>query len=224
MRSLTVVIPIFNDTESLITLRGEIELVDTKDFRWLIVDNGSTDKKLLEFLSRPDNPWDSIRSEQNLGFGGGILFGITSVKNDFVGWMPGNLKVRPADVVKMLSDIELRADLFIKASRSNRKLIPRLKTFLAGFVQSILLRKKMFDSGGTPTLCSREFVMGLKSPPTDYVFESFIFYKAQEVGLNIVRPKLPYGQRMFGQSHWQRGFKSEVNLMKLIWMSAKEWR
>ncbi len=224
MKSLTIVVPVYNDTESLARLKDEITITDTQDFQWMIVDNGSTDERLIDFLSDPYNPWETVRCEENLGFGGGILFGISHAKTEFVGWMPGNLKVKPVDVIDMVLKIDLRGDSFIKASRANRELLPRLKTFLAGFVQSILLRKKMFDSGGTPTLCSREFVMGLKSPPTDYVFESFIFYKAQEVGLNIVRPKVPYGQRMFGQSHWQRGFKSEVNLMKLIWMSAKEWR
>jgi polyisoprenyl-phosphate glycosyltransferase len=224
VKSLTVVIPVFNDTDSLVKLKDEIAIVDTKEFKWMIVDNGSTDERLIEFLSNPNNPWETVRCGENLGFGGGILFGISHTKTDFVGWMPGNLKVKPADVIDMVSRIELRADSFIKASRSRRELLPRLKTFIAGLVQSILVKKKMFDSGGTPTLCSREFVLGLVSPPTDYVFESFIYFKAQTGGLNVVRPKVPYGQRMFGQSHWQRGLKSEVNLMKLIWKSSKRWK
>ena len=95
---------------------------------------------------------------------------------------------------------------------------------LAGLIQSAILKSNMFDSGGTPTVCHKEFILGLEDPPNDYVFESFILYSAKEVGMKIVRPKVTYGHRKFGQSHWQRGIHSEIVLMRKIWNSSRLWR
>jgi hypothetical protein len=137
--------------------------------------------------------------------------------------MPGNLKVDPGEVAVMISKIVLDPNLVVKASRSGRKLSPRFKTFFAGAIQSLLLKTNMLDSGGTPTFCSRKFIVDLRNPPNDYVFESFILYKARKAKMKIVRPKVIYGTRVFGQSHWQRGLRSEILLLKRIFEESKTW-
>jgi hypothetical protein len=82
----------------------------------------------------------------------------------------------------------------------------------------------MQDSGGTPTICPKRFIESLKSPPTDYLFESYILHQAQLRKISIQRPAINYGQRKYGQSHWQRGIRSEVKLLILIWQNSKLWR
>ena len=81
MKSLTIVVPVYNDTESLARLKDEITITDTQDFQWMIVDNGSTDERLIDFLSDPYNPWETVRCEENLGFGGGYPFWNITCKN-----------------------------------------------------------------------------------------------------------------------------------------------
>ena len=38
-----------------------------------------------------------VRSTNNLGYGGGIVFASGFVEKDFVAWMPGNMKVDPIE-------------------------------------------------------------------------------------------------------------------------------
>lgn len=219
----TIVIPVFNEVESLpklLELLGEITSEETK---FLLVDNGSSDPTVREMLMEKSDKWQSVRTETNLGFGGGILFGVESSKTEYVGWMPGNLKIDPREVVQIL-DSNLIAEVdFLKARRVSRGLIPRIKTFLAGILQSLLLRTRLFDTGGTPTVCKRSFFSNLKNIPTDYVFESFIYFQARKKGLQIKRPEIHYGERSFGQSHWQRGIRSEILLLMRILKSSRSW-
>jgi len=66
-----MVIPVFNDRDSLEVLLKKIDTMETPGFHFLIVDNGSTDLELSTYLENGGTNWSSIRTPQNLGFGGG---------------------------------------------------------------------------------------------------------------------------------------------------------
>jgi hypothetical protein len=93
-----------------------------------------------------------------------------------------------------------------------------------GFVQSIYAGKNMMDTGGTPTICERRILLSMPNPPTSVVFESFVLYYARTLNLNVIRPKIPYGERKYGDSHWQKGLKSEFKLAQEILSQLKVWK
>jgi hypothetical protein len=222
MHSCTIIIPIYNDFESLVVLSEWIRESSRFDKEFLIVNNGSTDKRIHALLEEQEIPYMS--SSINLGFGGAILFAADKVATDWIAWMPGNLKVDPRDLLNFLGNFHFNRNTFVKAKRVNRGRTANIKTYIAGVIQSVILLRNMLDTGGTPTLCQRSFLLSLSDPPKDVVFESFMLYAARHRGLKIVRPKFSYGQRVFGQSHWQRGFKSELTLMIKIIDNCMDWR
>jgi glycosyltransferase involved in cell wall biosynthesis len=217
-----VLIPIYNDFDSLVSLSKLISESNHPNFRFIIVNNGSTDDRIHDFLIHENLEFITVK--ENLGFGGAILFGAQNVTTNWVAWMPGNLKVRPNDVLNFLSDFDFKPNVFVKAKRINRKRVDYLKTLIAGLIQSIILRTNMLDTGGTPTVCERSFLISLKNPPKDFVFESFTLFVARRQKMKIIRPGVPYGQRLYGVSHWQRGLKSEINLMRKIIRSCFLWK
>jgi glycosyltransferase involved in cell wall biosynthesis len=224
MKSWTVVIPIYNDTDCLRELLHQISKIEFPNGQFIIVDNGSSDRSVMEMSNHETKNVNFIRSDENLGFGGGIKLGIANSNSPWVGWMPGNLKVNPRELLYLESLIlEGDADL-IKASRTGRSFAPRTKTLLAGLMQSILVRKLIFDSGGTPTFLRREHLSFLRNSPSDYIFESYIYFMAKKSKLRILRPGVPYGERPFGQSHWQRGFKSEIKLLSRMFTESRKWK
>lgn len=224
MKTWTIVIPIYNDSESLEVLLEEIVKCDLSQGVFLIVDNGSTDKSLLELNRRRIPGVEIIRTDQNLGFGGGIKFGLSRAKTEWVGWMPGNLKVHPSQLSIFEPIMESNNFEMIKAKRKGRSLQANLKTFAAGVIQSFILGKQMFDTGGTPTFVKRYFYNQVEDAPNDYVFESYILFNAQRLKIRIDRPTVFYGDRKFGQSHWQRGFNAEFSLMKNIIKQSRTWQ
>jgi hypothetical protein len=93
-----------------------------------------------------------------------------------------------------------------------------------GVIQSIYSLKNMMDTGGTPTICEKRILLEMPNPPKSVVFESFILFWANSYKLNILRPKVPYGERQYGQSHWQKGFMSELTLARNIISGIKVWK
>ena len=57
-----------------------------------------------------------------------------------------------------------------------------------------------------------------------YVFESFVLFIARQRRMQVLRPKIHYGVRLFGSSHWQNGLRAEWTLMQLIMREARHWR
>jgi glycosyltransferase involved in cell wall biosynthesis len=225
MKKWTMVIPIYNDSKSLGLLLIEIDKYKFDQGHFLVVDNGSTVELMTELDSSaiPEEV-EIIRTDRNLGFGGGIMFGLSATRTEWVGWMPGNLKVHPSQLLFFEPLIESDKFDLIKAKRKGRSFQANLKTLVASFIQSLVMRQRMSDTGGTPTFLRRIFLAHLQDAPSDYVFESFVMFKARSFNLKINRPNVLYGNRQFGNSHWQRGLGAEFSLMKNIVRQSKTWR
>jgi glycosyltransferase involved in cell wall biosynthesis len=216
MFAITMVVPTYKDLPCLRVLLDLIEEERSQTITYLIVDNGSNDSEVSRALSASSKFWNSIQLTQNLGFGGGIAQGIKAADTAWIGWMPGNLKILPKDVEKMCRQTPIEKGNFIKCRRIRTSRVARAKTLVSGIVQSFITRQALFDTGGTPTICEREFFLSLKNVPTDYIIESRLLSEAKTRGLKIYRPRISYGERPFGESHWQRGIKSEIRLMRAI--------
>ena len=52
--------------------------------------------------------WKVVRSENNLGYGGGVIFASKYVEKDFIAWMPGNMKINPIDAYDFVKNINCR--------------------------------------------------------------------------------------------------------------------
>lgn len=224
LSEVTFCVPIFNDYESLQQLLLEIQLEDLQ-CKFLFVDNGSSDPRVREILNNNASQMiDYLRLEKNAGFGGAIKFAAQHSTTTYFGWMPGNLKIRPKDLNIFLKDIQKSEALFIKAFRSNRDKFGGVKTFILGIIQSLIARCNLFDTGGTPTLLHSSIKNILDNAPNDYVIESYCLYIVRHRRIKIFRPKVPYGKRFFGESHWQKGIRSELSLTKKIIISILKWK
>jgi hypothetical protein len=225
MNRVGIGIPIYKDLANLIEIIYEIENNPDLLVDFYILDHGSKDAELTAYLdSLKINNVNTFKVDENYGFGGGIKYLLQNIENDFIGWMPGNGKVNPKDLSQinnLFSDKKIKA---FKANRSKRSTIENFKTFLAGLLISIYFRTNLFDSGGTPTIIKREFVSNLLNGPNDFSFEAFSMFTIKKLKIELVRSSIPYGVRIHGSSHWQRGFKSEIKLFFRIIRQKKDWR
>lgn len=218
-----IVVPIYNESQSLPTFIAQVEDAANTDVQFLLVDNGSTDEQCARLLAPGGLNWSSVRLDPNVGFGGAVIEGVRRVQATHIGWMPANLKVHPREAVRMAKGALLAPNALLKASRRGRSPIAHVKTVLAGFAQSIVAGTAMMDSGGTPTICPRAFLLSLPHPPRSVAFESYVLFMARRLRVEIHRPPVKYGERLFGKSHWQRGLGSELRLLKDILRSLPSW-
>lgn len=228
MNKIGIAIPIFNDFETLTKILSDLEKIQLLDVDFYFLDNGSIGDEVWECIARAQTLQDNVfglRSDQNLGFGGGIKFALTQIPNDFIGWMPGNYKIRPEDLITFIGKVNLKLPEYraIKAVRVARSFSASSKTYIANLFLSIYFHSWLFDTGGTPTIISREYLRELLSGPNDYTFEAFTSYIFRKLNIACSRIPIPYHKRPFGQSHWQAGLRTELNLLKSIAIQKKAW-
>lgn len=226
MNSVTFVVPVFDEFLAVQDLLVEISKVKNPDVHFLFIDNGSSDYRLFSLLSSGDTRFfSSLRLESNQGFGGAICAGIAEVKTEYVGWMPGNLKVLPKDAVLLWESMRAQGFSFAKAKRVRRDNIQNAKTFLAGALHSWLFKANLFDAGGTPTLVKTAFMQNLLPvAPGGYEFEAFVLFALRKDRKYVWRPKIDYGVRKYGASHWQSGLAAEWRLFLRIAKERRSWR
>ncbi len=150
---LSVVIPVFNETESVEFLHrrlSETLAAIGKSYEVIYVDDGSTDgsdKKLGE-LYRNDPRVTVIRFNRNYGQHAAIIAGFERSQGDVVVTLDGDLQNPPEEIPKLLAKLEEGYDV-VGGWREGRQDsgVRRVLSFLINRVSSHIIGVKMKDYG-----------------------------------------------------------------------------
>ena len=225
-KKLEVVVPFYNDFSNFIKFNEILDTIDTREIIFLFLDNGSNSKDMQKFFdSKNYLNRKLIVSKNNLGYGGGIIYSKNYISNDFLAWMPGNLKINPEDSINffMNESNNLSEKLLVKAKRIERKPVDYIKTNIFGILSSIYFRTNLTDAGGTPSIVHKSFFKNTENFPTDFSFDVFVYYYFRKKNLSIKRPSIKYTKRHSGKSHWQNGLISEIKLTLKIFGYKARW-
>jgi glycosyltransferase involved in cell wall biosynthesis len=227
--SMCVCVPVYNDWENARLLIENFISCDFKDVKLLIIDNGSNESQAAAVASTLNALQDISfhRIEANQGFGGAIKEASKLAKEEWLVWMPGNMKVLPSDLLDFFDLVRLSSNnVFVKSKRTGRPIADRIKTGVASIVQTLASGKRMSDTGGTPCALNRNGLLWgeIESAPDDYRFDSFMLYSALQARVVVERPKVRYHKRLIGESHWQSGFVAELTLLISLLVSIIRWR
>ena len=224
---ISLVVPVYNDLQTAKAFCHEFVKADLEQTELIIVDNGSENPIAISELSNAEEGLVRVvRLASNAGFGGGIQAGILASRSEWVVWLPGNMKVNPSELGPFIEQLKVRnQNAVVKAIRTRRTILPRIKTLIATLAQSFFSLSRMHDTGGTPTAIHRSNILFeyLTNGPKDYTFESYVVFLARKLGVPLIRVAVPYGHRPQGQSHWQSGLRSEIDLMTKILKSFPNW-
>tara|TARA_B100000965_G_scaffold402691_1_gene429199 strand:+ start:888 stop:1598 length:711 start_codon:yes stop_codon:yes gene_type:complete len=227
-KDFQIVVPFYNDYKNFLKFIEIINQLETDKEIFILLDNGSSNGEMLNYQNKnlSDNQcWKVVRSENNLGFGGGIKFCSQYVDSEFIGWMPGNMKLDPLDVFSLFNETKSQdKDFLLKAYRSGRPFLDYIKTLIFGLIATLYTRYNMFDAGGTPSLTSKKLFNKLDNLPDDFTFDIFVLYFFRFNNLKVIRPKIKYTTRMHGKSHWQDGLLTELNFAFSIFSSLNRWK
>jgi len=150
---LSVVIPVFNETESVEHLHRRLSeslAAIRQTYEVIYVDDGSTDgsdKKLGE-LYRNDPKVTVIRFNRNYGQHAAIIAGFERSQGDIVVTLDGDLQNPPEEIPKLLAKIEEGYDV-VGGWRQGRQDsgVRRVLSFLINRVSSLIIGVKMKDYG-----------------------------------------------------------------------------
>jgi len=215
MNLLTLIIPCFNEHESLPLLIQNLKKLNQK-IKFIILNNGSTDetRKYLNNVASSLPP--NIRFfelETNNGYGNGIFYALSHVENSkFIGWIHGDLQFEFDKLNIVYEDLLRTGDkkIYYKGIRKGRNIIEVIISHSMGIAASLILRKKMFEINAQPTIFNKELIDYFVNPPMDFSFDTYVYYLALKNNYTVKRRKFKFPPRRYGSSRWNFGLKSRA--------------
>ena len=137
MKKISLVIPCYNEEESLKYLYKELEKVTGEmpyfDFEYIFVDDGSKDKTLerLKELATYDSKTTYISFSRNFGKEAAMYAGLCNATGDYVAIMDADLQDPPSLLPEMVTYLESGEYDSVATRRVNRKGEPKIRSFFA---------------------------------------------------------------------------------------------
>lgn len=212
---ISVVIPLFNEEESLKELLAEIRSTIArvgKTFEVIFVDDGSTDTS-FEILRRlhAENPSQVkvIRLRRNFGKSAGLSVGFHAARGKYVITMDADLQDDPHEIPELIAKLEEGYDLV--SGWKKKRHDPLTKTIPSRFFN--------FVTGLMTGIKIHDFNCGLKAYRSEVVKEVHVYgelhryipvlahWAGFRVGEKVVEhhPR-KYGRTKFGVSRFLKGF------------------
>jgi len=150
MKSLSVIIPVYNEVESLNQLHDELNsilsLID--NYEMIFVDDGSSDGSIdiLKNLAETDDHTKVIQFYRNYGKAEALAEGFKVAEGDYVVTMDADLQDDPAEIPNLIKHLDEGFDI-VSGWKKNRNdpLSKRLPSKLANFVTRMMTGVKIHD-------------------------------------------------------------------------------
>tara|TARA_A100001015_G_scaffold321508_1_gene452638 strand:- start:3920 stop:4627 length:708 start_codon:yes stop_codon:yes gene_type:complete len=210
---ISIVIPCYNESQNIKYLIRQANLLK-KNFNFIFVNNGSTDKSDLVFksLKIPTN-CKYIKITKNKGYGYGIKEGLKKANDSLIGWMHGDLQQDLSILNKTIPLIKKepdKKDFFVKGLRTKRKFFDTIFTICMAIIMTIIFKKKHWDVAGQPSIIKKKFLKKILTAPNDFSFDFYVYNLFIMKGIKILRFEAPFKQRKFGTSSWNNGLFSKI--------------
>jgi glycosyltransferase involved in cell wall biosynthesis len=223
---LTIVIPCFNESESLpILLDKCLRLVSNKQIHVVIVNNGSADDSLniLDRFINFDRNLTIVNIEKNLGYGNGILKGLEKSNTQYVGWTHADLQTDIFDIEVAFNQLNhLTDETYIKGLRKGRSFSEKIFTFGMSLYETLMFKTFLWDINAQPTIIPRTEYLSWVDPPLDFSLDLFSYVQAKYKHLNISRIKVEFPSRKFGKSSWNTSFTAKIKFIKRTLIYSKK--
>ncbi len=219
---VSVVVPLFNEEESVPILQAEISAaLAGVDHEIIFVDDGSIDRTVERITAGPRV--HVLRFPRNAGQSAAMYAGLHAANGATVVLLDGDLQNDPADIPKLLREIEQGADL-VCGYRAVRKdtTVKRLTSRVANFVRSRFTKDGVRDTGCTLKAMRRECVEALVPFKG---MHRFIPALIKGAGYSLVEMPVNHRPRKFGQSKYglgNRAVRATVDMFGVRWLLSRQ--
>lgn len=220
--NVSVVIPLYNEEENIAILQRELnDALKGLDYEIIFVDDGSLDRTVGQI---PEDPHVRLlQFEQNAGQSAAMYAGLHAARGKIAVLLDGDLQNDPADIPRLLAEIERGADL-VCGYRAKRKdtLVKRITSRVANFVRSRFTRDGVRDTGCTLKAMRRECIRTLVPFRGMHRFIPALVkgggYKLVEIPVNH-RPRR-YGTSKYGLGN--RAIRATVDMFGVRWLLSRQ--
>jgi dolichol-phosphate mannosyltransferase len=228
---LSIVVPVYNEEESLPLLWQEIrEVLDPIGLQYetIFVDDGSQDRsaELIRGFRQQDSRVRLIKLKANAGETAATDAGFKTVRGRYVVVMDADLQNDPRDIPAMLARLD-QWDA-VTGWRVNRAAgdswIRRLSSRIANRIRNALSQETIQDSGCTFRAFRRECLRDLVLYRG---FHRFIPTLLRIRGFRVLEVPVNHRPRRFGKSKYgigNRALRAFIDLLAVRWMKDRHLR
>ncbi len=227
--ALSVVLPVYNEAESLLPLWRELQevlpgLADSAEV--IFVDDGSTDGsgEILQRLAKDDPRIRLLRFEANAGLSAAFYAGLQAARGRVIATMDSDLQNDPRDIGMLMGHLtdadavvgwrHVRHDAWLK----------RLSSRIANGIRKVVTGDTVQDSACSLRVMRHECVVAV--PP--YIgMHRFMPTLLRIAGFRVVQVRVNHRARRFGRSKFgvsDRAFSAFADLLVVRWMMARRLR
>lgn len=226
--ALSVVVPVFNEVDTIEPLVAEIEgALATVDHELLFVDDGSGDGTALRLATAMARfpRLRVLRHLQNAGQSTAIATGVRAARADWVATLDGDGQNPPAEILKLIArrdagggDAAMVAGIRVKRQDN---WVRKISSRVGNGVRSRLLGDDTPDTGCGLKLFRRELFLAL--PYFDHMHR-FLPALVKRQGGAVLLAEVGHRPRERGQSKygvWNRLWVSLVDLAGVMWLQRR---
>jgi len=218
---ISVIVPVYNEEESLVPLAEEIKavfVVGDFDYEIIFVDDGSVDQGLavLKSIALADRRVKIISFRKNQGQTAALVAGIKFASGDIIVPMDADLENDPRDIRPMIAKINEGYDLvsgWRQGRWRNKFFTRRLPSWLANALISAVTGVKLNDYGCTLKAYRQDI---LKDINLYGEMHRFIPVYAKQLGAKIAELPVNHRPRKFGKTKYGLGRTLRVLLDLLV--------
>ncbi|PYK78082.1 MAG: glycosyltransferase [Verrucomicrobia bacterium] len=221
MTNVSVVVPLYNEEQSVAMLQRELaDALTGVDYEIIFVDDGSQDETVARIAADPRTR--VLRFEKNAGQSAAIFAGLQAVRSEVAVLIDGDLQNDPADIPRLLAEISRGADL-VCGYRAQRKdtLLKRITSRVANFVRSRFTRDGVRDTGCTLKAMRRDCIAALVPFKG---MHRFIPALVKGAGYRLVEIPVNHRPRRFGQSKYglgNRALRATIDMFGVRWLLSR---
>jgi len=222
---LSVVVPLYNEEDSVPALVDAIRSVLAAESSWelVLVDDGSADRTaaVAEQLCASDSRIRLIRLARNYGQTQAMQAGFDAAEGDIVVSMDGDLQNDPADIPKLVSTLEQGYDLVAgyRERRQDKMITRKIPSWVANQLIRAITGVMIRDNGCSLKAYRREALDRMYLYSDMHRFLPAL--AAATAGARITEVPVRHHARRFGQSKYglSRIFKILADLLTITMIS-----
>lgn len=221
----SIVIPVFNEEDNLISLINEIKtsLVNFKDYELIFVNDFSSDNTLKVLKKEQKKLSFKIHNNTlNLGQSYSTLLGIKNSKYNIIVTLDGDGQNNPKDIPRLIKTYNKNKNVFLVGGiRIKRKdnIIKIISSRIANFVRSKYLKDRCIDTGCSLKVFDKKIFLDFEYFNGIHRFLPALYrgFGYETLFLNVDHRKRNHGKSKYGTFlRLINGVKDMIKVKKMI--------
>ncbi|HEY3722305.1 MAG TPA: glycosyltransferase family 2 protein [Acidimicrobiia bacterium] len=222
-RKLSVIVPVFNERNTVVEILRRMRAVDLPvDREFIVVDDGSDDGTRMVLAQLRDSTTKVVSHSRNQGKGAAIRTGLQHVTGDLVLIQDADLEYDPDDWIKLLTPILKGRARVVYGSRftgerRNMLFLHWCGNRVLSLVTNLLYNTTLSDMETCYKLFDRDVIRDVTVRSDRFDFEPEITAKMLRKGIRIYEVPITYLGREFDEGKkitWRDGFAALYALVK----------